>query len=176
LGHAKQDNTAVVLFNRNNKPITVQLQVRNWCHGIMLDVLNDNQQVPIIDGVLTVCLSSIEGKVFLQLEKEVFPHQAGVLMHPTSLPSKYGIGDLGKEAYKFINFLHNSKQALWQILSLNPRGHGTSPYQSPSTFAGNHLLISPNKIVTIGLLWIKQVALRRWLVYHQIISVPLVMI
>lgn len=151
-GHAKQDNTAVVLFNRSNEPITVQLPVRPWCHGIMLDLLNDNQQIPIVNGVLTVCLHPLEGKVFLQLEKESFPRQAGVLMHPTSLPSKYGIGDLGKEAYAFVDFMHNSKQTLWQILPLNPVGHGNSPYQSPSAFAGNHLLISPSKLISMGLL------------------------
>lgn len=156
-GHAKQDNTAVVLFNRSNESITVQLPVRPWCHGMMLDVLNDNQQSPVVNGMLTVCLQPLEGKVFLQLEKETFPRQAGVLMHPTSLPSKYGIGDLGKEAYEFVDFLHNSKQTIWQMLPLNPVGYGNSPYQSPAAFAGNHLLISPSKLVSMGLLTEKSV-------------------
>jgi len=151
-GQRKQDNTAVVLFNRSTEPITVQLPVRAWCHGIMLDLLNDHQQTTIIDGILTVHLQPLEGKVLLQLEKDMFPRQAGVLMHPTSLPSSFGIGDLGPEAYEFVDFLHNSKQTLWQILPLNPVGYGHSPYQCLSAFAGNHLLISLSKLVIIGLL------------------------
>jgi len=151
-GQSKQDNTAVVLFNRSVETITLQLPVRTLCHGIMLDLLNDSQQIPIINGVLSVCLQPLEGKVLLQLEKNAFPRQAGVLMHPTSLPSSFGIGDLGPEAYEFVDFLHSSKQTLWQVLPLNPVGYGHSPYQCLSAFAGNHLLISLNKLVDIGLL------------------------
>jgi len=151
-GQRKQDNTAVVLFNPSTESITVQLPVRAWCHGIMSDLLNDNQIITIIDGVLTVCLQPLEGKVLLQLEKNAFPRQAGVLMHPTALPSSFGIGDLGAEAYEFVDFLHNSKQTLWQVLPLNPVGYGNSPYQCLSAFAGNHLLISLHKLVSGGLL------------------------
>lgn len=151
-GQTKQDNTAVIVMNRSADPITLQLPVRSWCHGIMLDLLNDNQQIPITNGLLTVCLQPLEGKVLLQLEKDAFPRGAGVLLHPTSLPSKDGIGDLGKEAYEFVDFLHSSKQTLWQVLPLNPVGYGNSPYQCLSAFAGNHLLISLSKLVGIGLL------------------------
>lgn len=151
-GQSKQDNTAVVLFNRSTEPITVELSVRAWCYGTMLDLLHDNQHIPITDGVLTVSLQPLEGKVLLQLEKNAFPRQAGILLHPTSLPSKFGIGDLGTEAYEFVDFLHNSKQTLWQILPLNPVGYGNSPYQCLSAFAGNHLLISLSKLVSMGLL------------------------
>ena len=146
-----------MLFNRSTEPIIVQLPVRAWCRGIMLDLLNDNQQIPIIDGVLTVKLQPLTGKVLLQLEKNSFPRQAGVLMHPTSLPSSFGIGDLGAEAYKFIDFLHNSKQTLWQVLPLNPVGYGHSPYQCLSAFAGNHLLISLKNLVSKDLLTEKTV-------------------
>jgi len=62
---------------------------------------------------------------------------AGILLPLTSLPSPYGIGTMGKEAYKFIDFLTNSKQAYWQILPISPTGYGDSPYQSFSAFAGN---------------------------------------
>jgi len=151
-GQRKQDNTAVLLFNRSTEPITVQLPARAWCHGIMLDLMYDNQHIPITDGVLTVCLQPLEGKVLLQLEKDAFPRQAGVLMHPTSLPSSFGIGDLGTEAFEFVDFLHASKQTLWQVLPLNPVGYGNSPYQCLSAFAGNHLLISLRKLVDVGLL------------------------
>ena len=66
---------------------------------------------------------------------------SGVLMHPTSLPGKYGIGDLGREAYSFVDFLVRARQSLWQVLPLGPTGYGDSPYASFSSHAGNPLLI-----------------------------------
>src|SRR5947209_20229286 len=68
--------------------------------------------------------------------------RAGILLHPTSLPSKGGIGDLGPAALAFIDFLHEAGQGLWQILPLSPVGLGNSPYSAISAFAGNPLLIS----------------------------------
>lgn len=68
---------------------------------------------------------------------------AGVLLHPTSLYGKHGIGDLGQACYEFIDFLHASHQKIWQVLPINPISFGNSPYQSFSTFAKNYLLISP---------------------------------
>ncbi len=80
-------------------------------------------------------------------------HRAsGILLHPTSLPSKFGIGDLGKEAYRFIDFLSQSFQQVWQVLPLGPTGYGNSPYLSYSALAGNPLLISPEKLHKDGLL------------------------
>ena len=76
-----------------------------------------------------------------------FPRASGVLLHPTSLPGKFGIGDLGAEAYKFIDFLECAKQTYWQVLPLGPTGYGDSPYQSFSAFAGNTNLISPELLV-----------------------------
>lgn len=78
--------------------------------------------------------------------------ESGILMHITSLPSPYGIGTLGKEAYKFIDFLKKSGQSLWQILPVTPTGYGDSPYQSCSTYAGNHYLIDLDMLVEEGLL------------------------
>jgi len=80
--------------------------------------------------------------------------QAGVLLHITSLPSPFGIGDLGPGAYRFADFLSRAKQRCWQILPLNPtdQGSGNSPYSSISAFAGNTLLISPELLVESGLL------------------------
>ena len=77
---------------------------------------------------------------------------SGILLHITSLPSPYGIGDLGPEAYRFVDFLVETKQSFWQILPLNPTGtsYGNSPYSSPSAFAGNTLLISPDMLFTEG--------------------------
>lgn len=81
-----------------------------------------------------------------------FPRASGVLLHPTSLPGPFGIGDLGDEAYRFADFLEQSGQSLWQVLPLGPTGYGDSPYACYSAFAGNTLLISPERLVTAGLL------------------------
>ena len=77
---------------------------------------------------------------------------SGLLLHVTSLPSRFGLGDLGPAAYRFADFLAASGQTLWQVLPLVPPGHGHSPYSSPSTFALSPLLISPERLVDEGLL------------------------
>ncbi len=81
-----------------------------------------------------------------------FERSAGILLHPTSLPGKFGIGDLGYEAYNFINFLADMGQTLWQVFPLGPTGYGDSPYQCFSAFAGNPLLISPDLLKEEGYL------------------------
>jgi 4-alpha-glucanotransferase len=81
-----------------------------------------------------------------------FERSAGILLHPTSLPGKFGIGDLGNEAFKFIDFLVQAGQKLWQVFPLGPTGYGDSPYQCFSAFAGNPLLISPEKLKEDGFL------------------------
>ena len=81
-----------------------------------------------------------------------FPRASGILLHPTSLPSEFGIGDLGQNAFAFVDFLAEARQTYWQILPLGPTGYGDSPYQCFSAFAGNTLLISPEKLVEDGLL------------------------
>ena len=70
------------------------------------------------------------------------PRSSGVLLHPTSLPGEHGIGDLGTEAYRFADFLHESGQRLWQVLPLGPTGPANSPYQCYSAHAGNPLLVN----------------------------------
>jgi len=79
-----------------------------------------------------------------------FPRRSGILLHPTSLPSRYGIGDLGDEACRFVDFLAAAGQSYWQVLPLSPTGYGDSPYQSLSAFAGNPLLISPDRLAEAG--------------------------
>ncbi len=79
-----------------------------------------------------------------------FPRASGILLHPTSLPSRGGIGDLGPAAYAFTDFLASAKQGLWQVLPLGPLGFGNSPYSSTSAFAGNPLLISLERLADRG--------------------------
>jgi 4-alpha-glucanotransferase len=79
-----------------------------------------------------------------------FLRSSGILMHPTSLPGRFGIGDLGREAYAFADFLSAAGQSYWQVLPLSPTGYGDSPYQGLSAFAGNPMLISPEKLVEAG--------------------------
>jgi len=81
-----------------------------------------------------------------------FPRSSGILLHPTSFPSRFGIGDLGLEAYRFIDFLAESYQQYWQVLPLGPTGYGNSPYASYSAMAGNPLLISPEQLREQGIL------------------------
>jgi 4-alpha-glucanotransferase len=74
----------------------------------------------------------------------------GILLHPTSLPGSHGIGSLGAEAYAFVDFLAGAGQSIWQILPLGPTGYGDSPYSALSAFAGNPLLICPERLVEAG--------------------------
>jgi len=77
---------------------------------------------------------------------------AGILLHISSLPSPYGIGTLGKEAYAFADFLHAAGQKYWQVLPIGPTGYGDSPYQSVSTYAGNPYFIDPALLMEEDLL------------------------
>ncbi len=93
-----------------------------------------------------------------------FPRRSGLLLHPTSLPCRFGIGDWGSNAYQFVDFLNGAMQTYWQMLPLSPTGYGDSPYQAVSAFAGNPMLISPEKLAEQG-----------WLsadIYHSIPNFP----
>ena len=90
-----------------------------------------------------------------------FTRASGILLHPTSLPSPYGVGDLGQAAFEFVDFLHATGQSLWQVLPLGPTGYGDSPYQCFSAFAGNPLLISLDALVEEG-----------WLTTNDLADVP----
>ena len=87
-----------------------------------------------------------------------FPRSSGLLLHPTSLPGQYGIGELGRTAYEWVDFLVQAGQRIWQVLPLGPTGYGDSPYQSFSAFAGNPLLISIEKLLESGYLTAADVA------------------
>jgi 4-alpha-glucanotransferase len=84
--------------------------------------------------------------------QRLFSRSAGILAHITSLPSRFGIGDMGSTAYQFVDTLASAHQRLWQVLPLTPTGYGNSPYYSYSAMAGNSLLISPETLRERGFL------------------------
>jgi 4-alpha-glucanotransferase len=90
-----------------------------------------------------------------------FPRASGILLHPTSLPSRHGIGDLGEDAHAFVHFLAETGQRWWQMLPFGPTGFGNSPYQSHSSFAGNPLLINLDDLVS-----------RKWLSAEDCAAAP----
>ncbi|MGD1903705.1 MAG: 4-alpha-glucanotransferase [Geitlerinemataceae cyanobacterium] len=88
----------------------------------------------------------------------VFSRASGILLHPTSLPSRFGIGDLGFEAYRFVDFLEASDQKIWQILPLGPVGYGNSPYMCYSAIAGNPLLLDLDALCSQDLVTLEEIA------------------
>jgi 4-alpha-glucanotransferase len=91
----------------------------------------------------------------------IFPRSSGVLLHPTSLPGRYGAGDLGEWSYRFVDWLESAGQAVWQVLPLGPTSYGDSPYQCLSAFAGNPLLISFDRLKQDG-----------WLTEADVVPMP----
>ncbi|MDR1744747.1 MAG: 4-alpha-glucanotransferase, partial [Planctomycetota bacterium] len=81
-----------------------------------------------------------------------FPRLAGVILHPTSLPGGHGVGDLGRTAKQFVDFLNNAALGIWQVLPLGPTGGANSPYQAMSSYAGNPLLVSLDNLIDLELL------------------------
>lgn len=152
-GRTAENNIALVLLNRNpQQEVSVSIDLRSWCQDVIYNGMLNGWSVPLNKGILELRLKPLEGKVFFRHFLKEASRKSGILLHPTSLPSPYGIGDLGKEAYEFIDFLSNSGQGLWQILPYHPAGGGDSPYQSLSAFAGNPLWVSPEGLFDMGFL------------------------
>ena len=123
---------------------------------------------------LTVKLNALEGKtIYSRKSYPAVPkleRSCGILLHLTSLPSHWGVGDMGEEAEKFVDFLKASGQKLWQILPLNPAGFGFSPYQSSSVFAGNTLMISIEALVDQGLITEEEASAERLDLQRQVFA------
>ncbi|HWR06509.1 bifunctional glycogen debranching protein GlgX/4-alpha-glucanotransferase [Sporomusa sp.] len=158
-GDLEADNTAVVVFNRNTKAQAgINIDAHTWFadQDYVIDALSGELMSLPNNGQLELTLPPLSGRLLLGQVAPVGNGNkriSGVLLHPTSLPSPLGIGDLGLEAYRFVDFLAKAGQQLWQFLPLNPVGFGESPYQCLSAFAGNPLLIAPEKLVASG--WLK---------------------
>ena len=152
------DNGAyLVAFNRSRDEVReVSFDVSDFANGIFVDAFDENnfdKKYPVTRGRVNFKLQPLEGVLLHHVpQQQHYDRRAGILLHPTSLPSKYGIGDFGNEAFEFVDYLKAAGQSIWQILPLNPVGFGYSPYQSPSAFAGNPMLISIDKLIEENLL------------------------
>ena len=149
-GAEAEDGAFLVAFNRSrSESRMVYMDASDFADGCFVDALGSGKEYPVVRGQVEVKLAPLTG-ILLEHKRQPrkYPRQAGILLHPTSLPSKYGIGDLGKEAQRFIDFLKQSGQHVWQILPLGPTDNvGYSPYQSSSAFAGNPMLIDIEELL-----------------------------
>ncbi|HVJ49011.1 bifunctional glycogen debranching protein GlgX/4-alpha-glucanotransferase [Desulfitobacterium sp.] len=153
-----REEDIIIILNRHEtqrKEITLNFSDTNL---LILDLLQGSTLAQGEVKEFTLEILPLQGRALL-VEKTKTPEMkqglirsCGILMHVSSLPSAWGIGDMGEGAYQFVDFLKQSGQSLWQILPLNPPGADYSPYQSESAFAGNPLLISIELIMHQGLL------------------------
>lgn len=163
-GDLAADNTAVIVFNRScHKAAAISIDTAVWFAGqaYVVDALTGDTIALPDAGRLELTLPPLSGRLLLARDETppAGPERThGILLHPTSLPSPFGIGDLGPEACRFVDFLAAGNQQLWQFLPLNPVGFGDSPYQCLSAFAGNPLLISPERLRDAG--WLTEAALQ----------------
>jgi len=152
---AGKDEEILILINRHGQEAkTVNLSTRIQSSSFVVDLINGDR-FPYED-LSAVPISPLGGRALLIKNKAPGDNQldrsCGVLLHISSLPSSWGLGDLGTEADQFVDFLANSGQTLWQVLPLNPAGVANCPYQSESVFAGNPVFISLDHIIGEGLL------------------------
>ncbi|MCR5834328.1 MAG: 4-alpha-glucanotransferase [Selenomonadaceae bacterium] len=156
-GVTAENDIYLAAFNRSKtRAKEVSFDVSDFANGVFVDAFDEENpkcQYHVTRGRVTFTLGALEGILLHHIpQQQNYDRRAGILLHPTCLPSKYGIGDLGKEAFDFVDYLKSAGQSIWQILPLNPVGFGYSPYQSPSAFAGNPMLISIDSLIEFGLL------------------------
>jgi len=155
LGDLMTDAAAVVLVNRSLQSVDCRVDISKICIGPLQQIFPAGGEliIPDYSGQLSMKLPPLSAVVLKAGLHPMFSQrQAGILLHPTSLPGPYGIGDLGPTAHAFVDWLAVAKQTLWQILPLTPVDQAGSPYQSASAFAGNPLLISPDELIEQKLL------------------------
>jgi len=149
------DEEIIILINRHcEETKTVDISTMIQASSFVVDLI-DGDRLPL-ETLNVLPISPLGVRALFKKNKP--PHvfqldrSCGVLLHISSLPSSWGVGDLGKEAYEFVDFLVDSDQSLWQVLPLNPAGVGDCPYQSESVFAGNSVFISLDHMIREGLL------------------------
>ena len=147
-GEEAENGTFVIAFNRANEERQISFNVSDFADGKFVDVLKPSDSFKVMRERLDLKMKPLSGIILKNVpEQQHHDRKAGILLHPTSLPTKYGIGDLGQVAFDFVDYLHEAGQSVWQMLPLNPVGYGYSPYQSPSAFACNPMLISIDDLI-----------------------------
>lgn len=150
-GEKADNDVFIVLLNRSHEARRISVDVRDLAAGSFVDALGNGKKLKVMRGRINIELPAFAGVVYRKQEETgKYPRQCGVLLHPTSLPSDYGVGDFGPAAYDFVDFLAKANQKIWQLLPLTPVDYTYSPYQSPSAFAGNTMLVSPEKLAEYG--------------------------
>lgn len=149
----------IVLINRHrDETKTIDLSTILPSSSLMIDLIEGERIAPETLNALPI--NALSGRALLSKKNPPYDLQlhrsCGVLLHISSLPSAWGLGDLGQEAYDFVDFLAESGQSVWQVLPLNPAGVGDCPYQSESVFAGNSVFISLDHMISEGLLDLKE--------------------
>ncbi|WP_346681892.1 4-alpha-glucanotransferase [Megasphaera stantonii] len=141
-GQKKEDGFFIIVMNKNTTSLrTVSVYTNGLAYGELTNALYPRMKpIRTINSRFTLTLPPLSAVILKG--QEARKKRAGVLLHPTSLPSAGGNGDLGPNAYRFIDFLKTAGQSLWQILPLTPPLMGDSPYLARSAFAGNERLIS----------------------------------
>ncbi|MDP4125595.1 MAG: bifunctional glycogen debranching protein GlgX/4-alpha-glucanotransferase [Bacillota bacterium] len=151
----------IILINRNSedtKTVNLSLDSMLQPFSFMIDLINGEMFTPEMLNALSIealgsrallCKRTLPDKLHLQ-------RSCGVLLHISSLPSSWGQGDFGQEAYNFVDFLTDAGHSLWQVLPINPSGVGGCPYQSESVFAGNPMFISLDHLIGEGLLSLEE--------------------
>jgi 4-alpha-glucanotransferase len=155
LGEIHTDTAALVFVNRTPRMVDWLIDVSAVCAGPLREIFGPGRELHFPDekGLLPVTLAPYSSQILKATVHPVFAdRRAGILLHPTSLPGPYGVGDFGPAAYGFVDWLAAAGQSFWQILPLTPVDATGSPYQSSSAFAGNPLLISPEALLAEGLL------------------------
>ena len=160
-GKKARDGFFLVALNRNAAEArTLTITTDGLAYGLLQDVLDpDSAPVEVLNGRLTLTLPPLGCRILQG--RETAQKRAGLLLHPTSLPSPYGHGELGREAYTFVDFLKKAGQSVWQILPLTPPLLGDSPYLSLSAFAGSEQLISLEVLHDWG--WLSDDLFAEWL-------------
>ena len=150
---AENEAFLVVMNRSRSMERVISIEVGDFAEGRFQKAFHPDEKLQINRGFVRLELPPLGAQLW-QLEKQEpkYPRGAGILLHPTSLSSKYGIGDLGETAHRFVDYLASAGQTVWQILPLGPVMDSYSPYQSPSAFAANPMLISLDDVIERGLL------------------------
>lgn len=155
-GKTAQDGVFLIAINTGTTAQEITIHTDGLLYGTMTSLTpSHSQPITVLNGNVTLTVPPLDAAVYQGTSAK--EKRAGILLHVTSLASPYGNGDMGREAFQFVDFLKTAGQSVWQILPLTPPLLGDSPYLSSSAFAGNERLISMERLYEWG--WISREAL-----------------